>query len=182
MTEIKILKKSQFYSHPHWTQTGQHQGFSSSGAQDSFAQTDQRTNRYLFQIQTRQAVDTQLAGEVKAIKKGKDLEKGQKVHACSVGIQTPNIYMTGIVGAMYKGAVTYWFKLKLHKNTGDALNSHCECPGGKGPHGTCKHVAAVLQMISNFVNGRELEVESSCTEVLQTFHKPKKQHTGKPTI
>ena len=107
----------------------------------------------------RQAVDTQLAGEVKAIKKGKDLEKGQKVHACSVSIQTPKIYMTGIVGAMYKGAVTYWFKLKLHKNTGEVFNSHCECPRGKGPHGTCKHIAAVLQMISNFVSGRELEVE-----------------------
>ena len=125
-------------------------------------------------------MDTQLVGEVKAIKKGKDLEKGQKVHACSLSVQSPNIYLTGIVGAMYKGAVTYWFKLKLHKSTGDVMNSHCECPGGKGPHGTCKHIAAVLQMLSNFIGGSDLEVESSCTEVLQTFHKPKKQHKGSP--
>ena len=85
---------------------------------------------------------------MKAIKKGKDLEKGQKVHACSLSVQSPNIYLTGIVGAMYKGHVTYWFKLQLHKYTGEVMNSHCECPGGKRPQGTCKHIAAVLQMLS----------------------------------
>ena len=81
---------------------------------------------------------------------------------------------------MYKGAVTYWFKLKLHKSTREVLNRYSECPGGKGPHGTCKHIAAVLQMLSNFISESDLEVESSCLEVLQTFHKPKKQHTGPP--
>ena len=68
--------------------------------------------------------------------------------------------------------------LKIHKETGEVLNSHSECPDGKGPRGTCKHIAAVLQMLSNFIGGSDLEVESSCMEVLQTFHKPRKQQPG----
>lgn len=46
---------------------------------------------------------------------------------------------------------SYTFKLKLDKVTGDILNSHCECPAGRGPHSTCKHVAAVALMLSKFV-------------------------------
>ena len=69
----------------------------------------------------------------------------------------------------------FWFKLKIHKSTGEVLNSHCECPDGKGPSGICKHIDAVLLMLSNCIGGSDQEVESACMEFLQTFHKPKKQ-------
>lgn len=74
--------------------------------------------------------------------------------------------------------MTYNYKIKLEKSTGEPLNSHCECPAGKGPHGTCKHVAAVLLMLVEFVNSGKIAVEKSCTDNLQTFHKPKNFHTG----
>jgi uncharacterized Zn finger protein len=62
------------------------------------------------------------------------------------------------------------------------MNSHCECPAGKGPHGTCKHIAAVLLMLIDFVTTGEIEVEKSCTDNLQTFHKPKNYYSGKCLI
>ncbi|WAR12346.1 EXO-like protein [Mya arenaria] len=73
--------------------------------------------------------------------------------------------------------VTYSYKLKLCKENGEVLNSHCECPAGKG---TCKHLAAVLIMFSDFVSGNNPNVQMTCTEILQTFHKPKKQYSGTP--
>ena len=32
--------------------------------------------------------------------------------------------------------VYYSYKLKVD-NSGEILNSHCECPAGRGPYGTC---------------------------------------------
>lgn len=37
--------------------------------------------------------------------------------------------------------------MKFNKR-GEIVNSHCECPAGKGPHGSCKHVAAVSFILS----------------------------------
>lgn len=74
--------------------------------------------------------------------------------------------------------VTYNYKIKLEKSSGDPMNSHCECPSGKGPHGTCKHVAAVMLMLQEFVNTGDIEVEKSCTDSLQMFHKPRCLYSG----
>ncbi|XP_021362744.1 uncharacterized protein LOC110456373 [Mizuhopecten yessoensis] len=102
-----------------------------------------------------------------------------RIQACSMLIQE-HVYMTGIVGAAMKNKVSYNFKMKIDKLTGDPVNTHCECPAGKGPHGTCKHLAAVLLMLQHFINTGEIQVEKSCTESLQTFHKPKFTHKGAP--
>lgn len=75
--------------------------------------------------------------------------------------------------------VSYTFKLKLDKVTGDILNSHCECPAGRGLHSTCKHAAAVALMLTKFVSGDKIYVDKSCTENLQVFHKPRYTYSGK---
>lgn len=81
----------------------------------------------------------------------------------------------------FKLKVTYNFKLKFDKNSGDILNSHCECPAGRGPHGTCKHLAAVAIVLLSCSEGKGLRIQRSCTENLQTFHKPKHSYSGKNT-
>ena len=73
--------------------------------------------------------------------------------------------------------VTYTVRVKLHQR-GEVINTDCECPAGKGPHGTCKHVAALLVMMSNFLQTGELTMKKGCTDVLQTFHKPQKTYQG----
>lgn len=44
----------------------------------------------------------------------------------------------------------YNFRLKIEKLSGSPLNSECECPAGKGPNVTCKHIAAVMLMLECF--------------------------------
>jgi len=63
---------------------------------------------------------------------------------------------------------------------GEIINSHCECPAGFGPHGTCKHLTAVALVLSDFVKNGNLNVLKTCTETLQTFQKPRKLHLGSP--
>ncbi|XP_076091240.1 uncharacterized protein LOC143063144 [Mytilus galloprovincialis] len=79
-----------------------------------------------------------------------------------------------------KKQVTYNYKLKMEKGSGSPVNSQCECPAGKGPHATCKHIAAVLLMLEEFSQSGQLAVEKSCTEGLQTFNQPRAYYTGKP--
>lgn len=75
--------------------------------------------------------------------------------------------------------VSYTFKLNVDKVTGDILNSHYECPAGRGPHSTCKLVAAVAFMLSKSASGDKIYVDKSCTENLQVFHKPRYSYSGK---
>lgn len=65
--------------------------------------------------------------------------------------------------------VFYTFKMKLDKVTGDILNSHCECPAGRGPHSSCKHVAAVSLMLSKFVSGIRYTWTSHVTNTYRSF-------------
>nr|XP_022307572.1 uncharacterized protein LOC111113571 [Crassostrea virginica] len=128
----------------------------------------------------RLAGDKQSTGDVKAIEKGRLLLESDRVLATSYLMQGNALFFTGIVGAAMKTRVTYNFKLKLDKNSGDIVNSHCECPAGRGPHGTCKHLAAVALLLLTFAEGKGLYIKRSCTENLQTFHKPKHSYSGSP--
>ena len=85
----------------------------------------------------------------------------------------------GIVNAAMKKSVSYNIKLVIEEN-GEVQNSHCECPAGVGPHGTCKHLTAVLLVLSIFVQSGDLKVLKSCTETLQSFQRPRKIHSGSP--
>jgi len=71
-------------------------------------------------------------------------------------------------------------KLKVNSTAGDITNSECECPAGKGPHGTCKHVAAMLGMLEVFRRTGDLLCRKSCTDRLQTFHHPRQVYDGSP--
>jgi uncharacterized Zn finger protein len=55
-------------------------------------------------------------------------------------------------------------------------NAHCECPAGRGPTATCKHVVGMLNTLEHFKRTGELRVQESCTEKLQSFKKPSQVH------
>ena len=74
--------------------------------------------------------------------------------------------------------MTYNYRVKIEKESGDPVNTECECPSGKGPHGTCKHLAAVLLVLEEFVNTGTLAIQKTCTENLQTFNRPKTSFKG----
>ncbi|XP_048772140.2 uncharacterized protein LOC125678072 [Ostrea edulis] len=127
----------------------------------------------------RLAGDNEAACDIKAVKNGELLYQSERVLACSVIIEN-DVFFTGIVSAAMKNKVTYSYKLRLEKESGDVLNSHCECPAGKGPNGTCKHLAACMIMLENFIENGEVAMQKSCTENLMMFNKPKASHKGSP--
>lgn len=114
------------------------------------------------------------------------MKQGLKLFDCAVAAlslymsDTDKLYMSGIVSASMKKRVQYNVKLILHKNSGEIQQSDCECPAGKGPHATCKHIVAAFLVISHFKECGILHVTKSCTETLQSFKQPRKLHTGSP--
>jgi hypothetical protein len=77
-----------------------------------------------------------------------------------------------------KKTVSYNVKLIVESSSPFIKNCHCECPSGKGPHSSCKHVVACLIVLFKFVSSGFLLVSKTCTETLQTFNAPKKRHIG----
>ena len=84
-----------------------------------------------------------------------------------------------MVAAAMKKKVSYSFKMKVSVG-GELLNSDCECPAGKGPSSTCKHIACVALFLAEFKKDGNLSSTKTCTEILQTFHKPKNTFKGPP--
>ena len=77
-----------------------------------------------------------------------------------------------------KKKVSYNVKLIIEKSNIQIKNSHCECPSGKGPQSSCKHVSASLLVLEKFAATGVLNISKSCTETLQSFNTPKKIHKG----
>lgn len=59
------------------------------------------------------------------------------------------------------------------------LCTQCECADGKGPNAHCKHILIVIEGLKDFLITRTYKIRSTCTDKLQTFHRPKK-YTGSP--
>ena len=56
---------------------------------------------------------------------------------------------------------------------------HCECPAGRDPHGTCKHIVAVFIMMKKFTESATLRVAKTATDNLMMFNKLKTVYSGK---
>ena len=132
----------------------------------------------------------------KAIERGEKMLKSNNVLALSLFHEQPSpstssdddegsssvLYVSGIVEAEMKSKTTYSMKMAMDGETGEVLQAHCECPAGRGPTGTCKHIVAGLLALVKFAQEGTLQVQLSCTETLQTFKKPTKSHHGSPVL
>ena len=78
------------------------------------------------------------------------------------------------------------YKIKISMtNSSDICLAECSCPAGRGPHGSCKHIAATLFALENFNTIRE-EIQDndtvSCTSKLQTWNQPRKRRLDSQPI
>lgn len=128
---------------------------------------------------SRQLKDALPSGNLKSLQLGQDLLTSQRIQAISINLQDTGVYFTGMVAAAMKKKVSYSFKIKV-SSQGELLNSDCECPAGKGPSSTCKHIACIALMLVQFKTDGEVAASKTCTEILQTFHKPKQVMKGPP--
>lgn len=100
------------------------------------------------------------------------------IEACSILHLEKKYFFSAVVKASMKRHTKYWCKLSCEEN-GELLKSKCECPGGAGPNATCKHLAALAFLLAECASTGELMVKKSCTEILQTFHRPASKEKGK---
>ena len=73
---------------------------------------------------------------------------------------------------------TYSLLLTIDKANVDVSSAQCTCPAGKGPFGSCKHIATQCFALQDFVKTREIileQGEEACTSVLQRWNQPRKK-------
>ena len=72
----------------------------------------------------------------------------------------------------------YKIKINITTSSSNVCLAECSCPAGRGPHGSCKHIAATLFALENF-NTIQEEIQDddtvSCTSKLQTWNQPRKR-------
>lgn len=122
-------------------------------------------------------------GRKQGVQRTKSLDKGKKMceslcaEACSVLSTDGMCFFTGLIQASMKKHVRYWTKLSCTLQ-GEIMNSECECPGGAGPHATCKHLACMGYVVTGRIMRNQILVKKACTEQLQTFHHPARKLKG----
>ncbi len=95
-----------------------------------------------------------------------------KVPGLSVSFSGGYAFFSGSVDATMKSKVMYSIRMVTSCPDGTIVFSSCECPAGAGPHSTCKHVVAALLVVSYLKVNGTLLVRQSCTETIQSFHRP----------
>jgi len=93
--------------------------------------------------------------------------------------RTDRCFVTGRCRAEYTKASKYMVHV-CFEESGIINSCQCECPAGMGPNAHCKHVRTLLYALLQFVCGKGLCLEMTCTDSLQTFHHPKQRHCGSP--
>ena len=74
---------------------------------------------------------------------------------------------------------TYNIDLSVDEQ-GNILQTQCECAAGMGPYAHCKHIRAALLPVIDYGCGKAMKLEITCTETVQSFHRPCRLHNGSP--
>ena len=71
----------------------------------------------------------------------------------------------------------YLVYVHLHQHSGDVTYAKCNCPAGVG--GCCKHVAATLYQLLDYIELglSDIPDDKTCTQELQKWHVPRKNTT-----
>ena len=71
----------------------------------------------------------------------------------------------------------YLVSVHLHQHSGDIAYAKCYCPAGAG--GCCKHVAASLYQLLDYIELglSDIPDDKTCTQELQKWHVPRKNTT-----
>ena len=72
----------------------------------------------------------------------------------------------------------YAVSATIDQKTQNVTEAACSCPAGRGPLGSCKHIAALCFCIESFVRTRDVSLdlgEEACTAALQKWNQPRKR-------
>ena len=99
----------------------------------------------------------------------------QKIYVCD---STTSVYVKATCLPEMKKDRAYSLFVTIEKSSVNVSSAKCNCPAGKGPHGSCKHLAALCFAIEDFVKTRNIALQQgkeACTSVLQKWNQPRKR-------
>ena len=123
---------------------------------------------------TRTVCDSLPATDLKSINKSADnLFRCGHVQEIVVCTTTSLLFLRAkCVPEMRKDRI-YKLGLALQADSFDITHAECGCPAGKGPHGSCKHIAALCYALADFCRLGVLPDFLTCTEKLQQWNCPR---------
>ena len=127
---------------------------------------------------TRSVVDGKLAGDIKSINKSADnlFICGHIQNILCVQVDKMVFIKCKCLPEMRKDHV-YFIKLVIRSEAESVIvYAECGCPAGRGPMGSCKHIAALAYALVDFGRTRSLPEYRTCTDVLQQWNRPRPRH------
>ena len=112
---------------------------------------------------------------------GYKLFKEGHVQSVSAGLSGNTCCVKGKCLPEMKKDRVYELQMCINTDNNSVKGAECTCPAGRGPSGSCKHIAAFCFAIEDFVRTRDKIPSSkdsddvSCTSVLQQWNKPRKK-------
>ena len=85
--------------------------------------------------------------------------------------QDDKIFMKTQCQAKMHRTTTYNIDISIDKY-GNVLETQCECAAGMGPFAHCKHINSSFLPRLDHSAGKSMNLELTCTETIQTFHRP----------
>lgn len=94
-------------------------------------------------------------------------------------ISGPLYYVTGLCSAEKRKNVSYNVDISFLMDE-EIHKCSCECTVGHSTSAHCKNVGTTLLAVSDVYQKKPAVTKQTSTQQLQTFHHPKKRHTGTP--
>ena len=123
--------------------------------------------------------DGKAAGDLKSMNKSaENLFTCGHVQSIQVYLSESYLYVKAkCLPEMRKDRI-YLLKMALESEGNDIVFSECRCLAGKGPRGSCKHIAALSYALSDFSRLRTLPTFQTCTDQLQQWNQPRGRHVN----
>ena len=126
-------------------------------------------------IVARKVCDGQIAGDFKRINNHSyPLFKAGHIQRIRVIKGNNNVHLSGVCLPEMRKDREYKIQMILSPSE-DVLFAEDGCPAGKGPTGSCKHIAAFCYALEEFVRLGFTRPFLSCTSRLQTWNQPRQK-------
>ena len=72
--------------------------------------------------------------------------------------------------------------LILNLGTFNVVGDGCECPTGKGPQSSCKHLGSLCYSLEKYSHLEKSPEYPTCTDNIQEWNKPQNRKLDSPTV
>ena len=123
---------------------------------------------------SRTAMDGLPDGDIKSINKAaKYLYDCGHVQNIEIGYANTTIFLRAKCHPEMQKDRIYNLLMSIDQSSCDIAAASCDCPAGKGPSASCKHVGALCYALVEFCASGKIREFLTCTDRLQQWNKPR---------